>query len=330
MNKNPYKYTQQFIGRSVPSQKRIAHFIRALLTSYILILEWPAFRGRRRSTRPRATTFLNDVSNSTHGRGLEAINTLICRVRRQETIRYDANRAMRDYTSHDDSRSLVASAVTELRHHGRAVIRGFIAQDVAESIYEMVARMPGKCDIAPYLYQDLAEWMADSAAEPRFHSSGERLADESEIVRLANSYFVRDVARDYLGAAPLLASLQSWTTRPLTIGTADALDTAAMAYHCDSDYFGFLKFFVLLSEVGPQNGPFTFIERSHRGIRHVAGRMPDSEVVGREDVEFRGIGKPGDLVIVDTKGWHKASPPEAGYRTMLQFVYSTSLFGSPT
>lgn len=330
MNQSTYKYTQKFVGRAVPTRHRLAHFVRALATWYIIILEWSAIRGRKRSTRSRATTFLNDVSNSTHGRGLEVINQFICWLRRGETTRYDIERAHRSHEADIASRTLSDSILEQLRSDGRAVIRGFVDREMAESIASEVALMPGKCDLDPRQYLNMAEWLADPVAEPRFHTSGERLAGDEAVSALARSTFVQDIARDYLGAAPILASLQSWTTRPPLHDTADTLDAAAMAYHCDSDYFGFLKFFVLLTEVGLNNGPFTFVERSHRGIRHVAGRMPDSEIVGPQDVEFKGTGQPGDLVIVDTKGWHKASPPKEGYRTMLQFVYSTSLFGSPT
>jgi ectoine hydroxylase-related dioxygenase (phytanoyl-CoA dioxygenase family) len=314
----------------MPRRNRLAHFIRALATTYIIALEWPAIRGRRRSIRGRATTFLNDISNSTHGRGLEVVNHLICRLRQKETALYDAERVTRRPNPEGYDQASVGSIVAKLNSHGCAVVRSFVDRTAAESIAEAVRAMPGQCDLNKHRYSDMTEWMNDKSAEPRFHSSGEYLAENLAIVSLARSTFVQDVARDYLGAAPLLASLQSWTTRPPVKQTADTLDAAAMAYHCDSDFFGFLKFFVLLTEVGPTNGPFTFIERSHRGTRHVAGRMPDSEVVGPYDVEFHGTGHPGDLVIVDTKGWHKASPPVEGYRTMLQFVYSTSLFGSPT
>jgi ectoine hydroxylase-related dioxygenase (phytanoyl-CoA dioxygenase family) len=103
-----------------------------------------------------------------------------------------------------------------------------------------------------------------------------------------------------------------------------------MAFHCDSDYFGFLKFFLLLTEVKPTNGPFTFVGGSHRGKRHVVGRMKDKEIISDHDEVLYGTGEPGDLIIADTRGWHKATPPEQGTRTMLQVLHTTSLFGQPS
>jgi len=87
---------------------------------------------------------------------------------------------------------------------------------------------------------------------------------------------------------------------------------------------------VPLTNVGMENGPFIFVGRSHRGKRHVAGRMNDSEIIQGDDVVYLGTGQAGDLIIVDSKGWHKALPQRNGYRTMFQIVYSTSSFGFPT
>lgn len=327
---NPYRYTSRFRGRSVPLPNRAAHAARAIATFYIVALEWSSIIGKRPSRRPRATTFLNDVSNSTHGSGLEVANRIICIVRRRQTREFDSSRADQGGSTKSSETDEVVRVLCELKSHGRSVIRGFVPDSEARAIAEEVRKMPGRCDLATRRYDSMHSWMEDEPAEPRFHTDGGHLAVHPTIASLCRSDLVQEIARQYLGAAPLLASLQSWTTRPPTTGMADELDAAAMAYHCDSDFFGFLKFFVLLTDVGPENGPFTFIEKSHRGTRHVAGRMPDSEVVGPDDVEFKGTGRPGDLVIVDTKGWHKASEPISGYRSMLQFVYASSLFGSPT
>ena len=98
-----------------------------------------------------------------------------------------------------------------------------------------------------------------------------------------------------------------------------------MAFHCGSDYFGFLKFFLLLTEVKPGNGPFTFVRGSHRGKRNITRRMEDTEIISDRDEVLFGTGEPGDLIITDTKGWHKATPPEQCMRTMLQVLYTTSL-----
>jgi ectoine hydroxylase-related dioxygenase (phytanoyl-CoA dioxygenase family) len=100
-----------------------------------------------------------------------------------------------------------------------------------------------------------------------------------------------------------------------------------MAFHCDSDYFSFIKFFIMLNDVDMNNGPFTFVAYSHRGKRHVAGRMEDDEIVGPKDEVLYGTASAGDMVVCDTKGWHKAKPPVTGSRTVLQLVFASNLFG---
>jgi ectoine hydroxylase-related dioxygenase (phytanoyl-CoA dioxygenase family) len=103
-----------------------------------------------------------------------------------------------------------------------------------------------------------------------------------------------------------------------------------MAFHSDSDYFGFLKFFVLLTDVNVNNGPFTFVRGSHKGKKHVAGRMADKEIVGEDDDLLVGTGRAGDIVIADTMGWHKASQIKEGHRTMIHIIYMTSPYGKAT
>ena len=133
------------------------------------------------------------------------------------------------------------------------------------------------------------------------------------------------ISRKYLGCPPICASVQIWTTRPPLFISRKILGNSAMAFHCGSDYFGFLKFFLLLTEVKPGNGPFTFVRGSHRGKRNITRRMEDTEIISDRDEVLFGTGEPGDLIITDTKGWHKATPPEQCMRTMLQVLYTTSL-----
>ena len=143
--------------------------------------------------------------------------------------------------------------------------------------------------------------------------------------------FARIAAR-YLGQPVIQDQTALWWT---TIqGSADAALNAWL-FHQDRDRLSFLKFFVYLTDVGPENGPHTYIKGTHRKIpRALAtdGRKDDELVqrLGLWDQVVSLWGPAGTMLAVDTAGLHKGIPPEIGDRCVLQVEFATSLFGSAT
>ncbi len=82
-----------------------------------------------------------------------------------------------------------------------------------------------------------------------------------------------------------------------------------------------LKFFTYLNDVTMDNGPFTFVEESHR--RLPVGwsgklRWEDSEIealYGSDSVKNL-TGEYGDLIMATTNGFHKGLPLKSGSRTL--------------
>ena len=326
---SPFAYTKAFRGRGLPKSLRLAHFVRAVILSPILLLEWKALVGLRKSRMGHAITLMNDIANATQGGGLEVMNRVICRIRNVSTAKLLQSQD-RFSTPGGESLSIqkIKLIVDELREVGFSRVPNFIDPLIVERLQTDILKMPGKSSRPAVNYSSQDEWRRDTDSGPRYTVDTEKIECHVFCKEVATNELIREVASQYLGCLPILAATQVWTTRPPISSTAEVLSEAAMAFHCDANYFGFLKFFVLLTDVGPENGPFTFVAASHRGKRHVAGRMHDSEIVSEDDVIYRGTGLAGDLIIADTKGWHKASPPEIGYRTMLQIIYASSLFGS--
>lgn len=326
-----FAYTDKFRGRELPKSLRLAHLVRAVILLPILLLEWKALVGRGKSRMRLAITLLNDISNATHGRGLEVMNGFICRIRKFSTADVEQRRDCFATPAGDLMNvQSVKLIVDELRKVGFSRVPNFIDPLIVKNLHTDVLKMPGRSTKPTFIYQSQDEWRRDTNSGPRYTVAAESIERLALCQEVATNEVIREVALEYLGCTPILASTQVWTTRPPNSRSSEVLSEAAMAFHCDSDYFGFLKFFVLLTTVCMENGPFTFVGGSHRGKRHVAGRMDDSEIISDDDVVYYGTGQAGDLIIVDSKGWHKASPPQNGYRTMFQIVYSSSLFGFPT
>lgn len=327
-NSEVFKYTSKFKGRRVPLYKRLAHALRAIFLLPILITEWPALLGYRHSHSTKALMLLNDITNSTHGRGLEIVNKIICLLRSRQTYTFDK---LQPDPITPSGKKIIDDQIDELvdiiRVQGFARIPSFLTATSALNIYKCSLQLPGFGSDSEKKYTSQSEWAEDPMGGPRFNVDSNSLAGLQNLELISINPVLTQTSRRYLGCPPICASVQIWTTRPPLLTSRKILEDSAMALHCDSDYFGFLKFFLLLTEVTPSNGPFTFVRGSHRGKRHVAGRMEDIEIISDRDEVLFGTGKPGDLIIADTKGWHKATPPKHGVRTMLQILHTTSLFG---
>ena len=323
-----FSYTKNFQGRNVPSRLRIAHALRALMFLPLLVIEWKSVVGLRKSKSNKAPMLLSDITNSTSGRGLELFHFFVCSLRFVQTKKFDKNAlSLKTPAGTRLKKDQIDHLVSQLKLKGATHISEFLSPSQVSEILESIGRLPGKGSESPDLFKCQEAWMQDPSGGPRFELSQNELQALSSLQEISNNDVLLKIARDYLSCAPLLSSIQIWTTRQPRSKSLRSLENSAMAFHCDSDYFGFIKFFILLNKVDMNNGPFTFVEKSHRGKRHVAGRMEDNNVVNYSDALFYGTGNAGDLILADTKGWHKAMPPTSGYRTMLQLVFTSSYFG---
>ena len=139
------------------------------------------------------------------------------------------------------------------------------------------------------------------------------------------------IAARYLGQPVIQDQTALWWTT--TQGSADAALNAWM-FHQDRDRLSFLKFFVYLTDVGPENGPHTVVRGTHKQIPRSLredGRQTDDAVreAGLWDRVISLSGPAGTMMAVDTVGLHKGLPPQAGDRCVLQVEFATSLFGAP-
>ena len=110
------------------------------------------------------------------------------------------------------------------------------------------------------------------------------------------------------------------------------------AFHLDDNKPN-IKFFVYLSDVGPTNGPFKVIPKSHGLTRAKVGRFLQWSLLKNRSALYAGasslsgtteaiqiLGDTGFCFAVDTTAWHMAEPVESGERKV--FVCSFNLAGS--
>ena len=332
LGRNVIRGAQYFEGRKLSIGFRILHGLRALLLSWTLIAEINALRGKKQSKNPLATKFLNDLTNATAGYGLNFFQKVIKLLRKRETLEFDRNRDK----SWDKSKDLFANLGNkieviqkDLKFLGFAKLSGVLSESEALSLYKEVAEIEVVTDSGEK-FSNLSSWLNINGIEPRVWTDQVKLGNLNAIKLIQGNPVLLKIARDYLGTKPILAATQSWTTKYIGEVNEESLAKSALAFHSDADYFKFVKFFLLLTKVTDDNGPFMFVQSSHLGPKQVTGRSHDSNIIYETDVILKGTGNPGDIVIADTSGWHKGSPVKEGSRTMIQLLFTSSLFGHPT
>ena len=161
---------------------------------------------------------------------------------------------------------------------------------------------------------------------------GDVLAQPEVQALLANPAIL-SVAQSYLGSTPIADVVTMWWH---TAFTDQPDEEAAQFFHFDMDRIKWLKFFIYLTDVGPENGPHSFVCGSHRtgGIPAALlskgyARLADEEVARHyasgDVVEFHA--RRGTVLAEDTRGLHKGLAVHSGDRLMLQLQFSNSLFG---
>jgi hypothetical protein len=167
----------------------------------------------------------------------------------------------------------------------------------------------------------------------KYSIPAEALINQPVIQKLISDMSIIWLAQEYLESKPILDHLVMWWITNIN----DAPDTeAAQLYHFDMDKVKFLKFFFYVTDVGPENGPHTFIQKSHkRGgipaslLERGYARINDEEVAPfypAEDI-IEITGRRGTIFAEDTRGLHKGTKLVHGDRLVFELEFSNSLFG---
>jgi Phytanoyl-CoA dioxygenase (PhyH) len=140
------------------------------------------------------------------------------------------------------------------------------------------------------------------------------------LLALANRPELLAIAEAFLGCRPTIGYLAAWWSYPTTVGAQQAEN-----FHRDVDDWRFLKLFVYLTDVGPDNGPHIYVTQSalKDELRELR-RFEDAEVFQTfgSDKILVNEGNAGSGFFENTSGIHKGQPVKSGKRLMFQAVYS--------
>lgn len=152
---------------------------------------------------------------------------------------------------------------------------------------------------------------------------------------MADDAFLR-IAESYLKTAAIIGGIDSWWSAPYGNGPSSQ---AAQLYHFDFDAPPrWLKLFVYVTPVGPENGPHVFVKGSHqarlsraqeivsRGYTRIADDNIAQAYGNEAAVEI--IGPRGTVFLADTRGFHKGKHPTGGDRLICQLLYCSPVFNN--
>lgn len=159
------------------------------------------------------------------------------------------------------------------------------------------------------------------------------------LVEVANAPETLAIVEHFLGTTPSILGYCAWWSfarpeRPIE----------AQLYHRDADDYRFVKLFIYLTDVGPDDGPHTFQERTHDPA--YLAQVRDRWSGGREEFDrwmFRTLrktdgqvrrvletepitktGPKGSRFLASTSGIHKGPPPQKSDRLVCQVLYGVS------
>jgi ectoine hydroxylase-related dioxygenase (phytanoyl-CoA dioxygenase family) len=167
----------------------------------------------------------------------------------------------------------------------------------------------------------------------KFFYESNDLIKSKLIQDLAFDRKILSIAEDYLGTAPILDIVTAWWSVP----SENPDKKAAQFWHFDMDRPTWLKVFFYLTDCNEDNGPHCYISGTHLKkkipfkLRYKGySRLNDFEIVNT--IQKRLIKKfttnKGSVLFEDSSGLHKGLKLKAGSRLILQFQYSSSLFGA--
>ena len=232
----------------------------------------------------------------------------------------------------------LANALQQLREDGFIIFPSALPADAVQRLCQftnttpaLVRRMDGQ-DTELHISKGI--YTGGKPVAVRYDYDPFDLLNLEDVQALLADGSLLSVAQKYLCCEPLADVISMWWhTNYHTQPDAEA----AQFFHFDMDRFKWLKIFIYLTDVGPENGPHAFVRGSHqtgaipdRILRRGYVRLTDEEVAEHYPAkDILSFSAPrGSIILEDTRGLHKGTRVSGDSRLILQLQFSNSLFGT--
>ncbi len=205
-----------------------------------------------------------------------------------------------------------------------------LSSTTVEKLYQFALKTPGQVPSK----NDLEIFKPGTPTSEIYRFTHNDILSNPDIQEIALDPSLIQIARNYFKSEPILDIPGMWWS---TDFLKEASAEAAQLYHFDLERFKWLKLFIYLNDVTPENGPHHYINGSHRVgqkpqhlLQRLYARIPDSDLKEHYKSEdfVEVCGEAGSAFIGDTKCWHKGTALKKGHRLVLELQYTSSLFGT--
>ncbi len=218
-----------------------------------------------------------------------------------------------------------------LKKDGYVSFNKKIPAEIVKKLYDYALKAPS---LAAPLYDKKIVYDENNPVSEIYRFDIQDLVNNSDIQALIMDESLINVARNYLESEPIFDFPAMWWS---TCFLKEASSEAAQLYHFDMDRIKWLKIFIYLNDVTPENGPHSYIKGSHqtgtkpqhllnRGYVRISDKELSKEYKKEDFITI--CAEAGSVFAGDTKCWHKGTPLKKGHRLALEFEYTTSMFGS--
>jgi|694.fasta_scaffold17457_8 hypothetical protein len=257
------------------------------------------------------------------------INSLVRIVLSQKKIgfKYNENKCLSDFQR----------ISSDLKEKGYYQQENFVTDSDFKKIYNYISTLKGHF-ISDHLINDepsLQLLNLNDIKGAKFTYQSNDLLNNHEIQKLLINDNILKISQEYLGSAPLIDNVSAWWSFP----TEKPDSNAAQLWHFDFERPKWIKVFLYLTDCNENNGPHCFIEKSHKNggiplsIRlKMYKRIEDDYVnnfFSKDSIKVM-TAKKKSILFEDTRGLHKGMRVKEGKRLILQFQYSSSIFGAIT
>ena len=208
----------------------------------------------------------------------------------------------------------VKDIAQELNDNGHVTIKNFFDKDLLLPIKEEFEQKKSRGELQ---YNDN---YTEQLAHP--------LVSTIAVADIAFDDRLVDIASMFFGCVPTLNNAQLRKSKA-TVLAEDILqgNGKTTLFHCDKDGPRFIKMFLYLDDVDEDNGPFTYVHKSHLekfdGWRSSYRRSHEEieNIYGKDRIKYL-TGNVGDLIIANTKGFHKGKKVIKNERLLLTIYYN--------
>lgn len=221
----------------------------------------------------------------------------------------------------------------KIDEYGIYIEKNYLSELAVKDLVNFAENNYGKyaMDNLPNKLKQETKFDRDNPKATTFLINESLLLNHSLIQNIICDPLIISISQNYFKSQPILAAVNMWWS---TNFKKEPDKYAAQMFHFDLDGTKWLKYFIYLTDVNTLNGPHTFVKKSHKnkGIpwnfrKNGYERISDQKIYehyGKNNV-CELIGKKGDLIIEDSRGYHKGKPVLKDDRLMLEIQLTDTL-----